>query len=289
MKNNILFSTTLILGLILTFGCRNNKNSETKKTKNDTIKKQETVVIDTIIPNSNFVLIETEFGNMKIKLFDKTPKHKANFLKLANNGFFNGLLFHRVIKDFMIQGGDPESRNAAAGVMLGNGGPGYQIDAEFNDSLFHKKGVIAAAREGNQVNPQKKSSGSQFYIVQGKKYTDDELKNMEEQISLNDYITKHPKIQEKFEALQQTKDGDGLNSLIEKIKKKSDFVLNKIPEFKRKAYKEVGGTPFLDNNYTVFGEVIEGMDVIDKIANVKTAQGDRPLKDVKIKIKVIEE
>lgn len=289
MKNNILFSTTLILGLILTFGCRNNKNSETKKTKNDTIKKQETVVIDTIIPNSNFVLIETEFGNMKIKLFDKTPKHKANFLKLANNGFFNGLLFHRVIKDFMIQGGDPESRNAAAGVMLGNGGPGYQIDAEFNDSLFHKKGVIAAAREGDQVNPQKKSSGSQFYIVQGKKYTDDELKNMEEQISLNDYITKHPKIQEKFEALQQTKDGDGLNSLIEKIKKKSDFVLNKIPEFKRKAYKEVGGTPFLDNNYTVFGEVIEGMDVIDKIANVKTAQGDRPLKDVKIKIKVIEE
>ncbi len=226
---------------------------------------------------------------MKIKLYDETPKHKENFLKLANQGFFNDLLFHRVINSFMIQGGDPDSKNAAAGIMLGNGGPGYQIDAEFNDSLFHKKGVLAAAREGDQINPDKKSSGSQFYIVQGKIYTEEELTMMEEQASINEYITTHVEVQSQIGALQQAQDKAGFDKLIASIKTKKDFVLNKMPDFKRKAYKEIGGTPFLDNNYTVFGELVEGMDVIDKIANAKTDQNDRPLQDVKMKIKVIEE
>lgn len=287
MKKNIQFIITLMFSSILIFGCANPENKDVKTNGNS--KNKERLVEDTIVPNSNYVLIETEFGNMKVKLFDETPKHKTNFLKLAQKGFYNNLLFHRVIKDFMIQGGDPQSKDAAPSAMLGNGGPGYQIDAEFNDSLFHKKGVLAAAREGDQVNPLKKSSGSQFYIVQGKKYTDEELNQMEEQISLNDYITKHPKIQEQIGAMQQAQDRDAINKLIEDIKKKKDFTINKIPEFKRKVFKEIGGTPFLDNSYTVFGEVVEGLDVIDKIASVKTGQADRPVKDVKMKIKVIEE
>jgi len=287
MKKNIQLSLLLIFSSILIFSCGNDENKEIQK--KDSVKKEEAIVIDTVVPNSNYVMIETDFGNMKVLLFDKTPKHKANFLKLANSGFYDNLLFHRVIKDFMIQGGDPQSKDAKPNVMLGNGGPGYQIDAEFNDSLFHRKGVLAAAREGDQVNPLKKSSGSQFYIVQGKKYTEEELSSMEEQFSLNDYITNHPEIQEQIGALQQTQNRDGIDKLINDIKKKKDFVINKIPDFKRKAYIEVGGTPFLDNAYTVFGEVVEGLDVIDKIASVKTGQADRPAKDVKMKIKVIEE
>ncbi len=288
MKKYFIFSVVFILTSFLVISC-GNTNNDNKTNNTDSTKTEQKIAEDTIVPNSNLVLIETEFGNMKVKLYNKTPKHKANFLKLANNGFFNDLLFHRVIKDFMIQGGDPQSKNAAPNVMLGNGGPGYQIDAEFNDSLFHKKGALAAAREGDQVNPLKKSSGSQFYIVQGKKYTDEELDNMETQFSLNDYIANHPEIQEQIATLQGAQDRDGINKLIEDVKKKKDFVINKIPNFKRKIYKEVGGTPFLDNSYTVFGEVIEGLEVIDKIADVKTAQGDRPVKDVKMTIKIIEE
>lgn len=288
MKKYFTFSIAFIFASFILISCENTNNND--NTKLDTIKKEQKVTTeDTIVPNANFVLIETEYGNIKLKLYNETPKHKANFLKLANKGFFDNLLFHRVIKDFMIQGGDPQSKNAAPNVMLGNGGPGYEIDAEFNDSLFHKKGALAAAREGDQVNPLKKSSGSQFYIVQGKKYTDEELNNMEEQFSLNDYITSHPEIQKQISALQQAQDKAGIDKLIENIKARKDFTINKIPDFKRKVYKEIGGTPFLDNSYTVFGEVVEGLDVIDKIAEVKTARGDRPVKDVKMKIKIIEE
>ncbi|MCD4793237.1 MAG: peptidylprolyl isomerase [Bacteroidales bacterium] len=238
---------------------------------------------------SNTVLIETEFGNMKIKLYDETPKHKENFIKLAANGFYNELLFHRIINEFMIQGGDPDSKNAASGIMLGDGGPGYQIPAEFNDSLFHKKGVIAAAREGDQINPQKESSGSQFYIVQGKKFTDEELDNIEIQQSIGPYINSHPELQDIVTQLQQQNDRDGLDKFVEDIQEKKDFKIIKIPDFKRKVYNEIGGTPHLDNNYTVFGEVIEGLEVIDKIAGVIKDSNDRPVKDVKMNIKVIVE
>ncbi|MCD6557400.1 MAG: peptidylprolyl isomerase [Bacteroidales bacterium] len=235
------------------------------------------------------ILIETPYGNMKIKLYDQTPKHKANFIKLAKEGYYNDLLFHRVINQFMIQGGDPDSKNAPAGKMLGNGGPGYEIDAEFNDSLFHKKGVIAAAREGDDVNPLKKSSGSQFYIVQGRIFTDEELDKLEEQSSVGNYIASHSEITKEATNYRITGNNSAFNKLIEAIKKKDNFKITKISDYKRTIYKTIGGTPHLDNNYTVFGELVEGLDVIDKIAAVKTDKNDRPIEDVKMTIKVIVE
>ena len=292
MKHIIRLGFVSIFISMLAFACNNENegNNEEQVANDENIEEIiNTPLNETEILNASFVVLETEFGTIKIILYDETPKHKENFLKLANQGFFNDLLFHRVINSFMIQGGDPDSKNAAAETMLGNGGPGYQIDAEFNDSLFHKKGVIAAAREGDQINPEKKSSGSQFYIVQGKVYPEEELRMMEEQTSVNSYIMNHPEIQKELEAFQISKDKEGFDKMIANIKTKKDFVLSKIPNFKRKAYKEIGGTPFLDNNYTVFGEVVDGMDIIDKIANAKTDQNDRPLHDVKMKIEVIEE
>jgi cyclophilin family peptidyl-prolyl cis-trans isomerase len=192
------------------------------------------------------VVLETNYGVMRVRLSDETPQHRDNFLKLAKSKYYDGVLFHRVINKFMIQAGDPNSRKAAPGKALGEGGPGYTIPSEFRTNLFHKKGVIAAAREGDDVNPQKASSGSQFYIVQGKVWT-----------------------------------GGGLDTL--EIKRLNG---RKIPSEQRTAYKTVGGTPHLDQNYTVFGEVIEGLSVIDAIAAVTTSKGkdkDRPVKDVIIK------
>ncbi len=197
------------------------------------------------------VLMQTSMGDIVIRLSDSTPLHRDNFLKLVKIGYYDSVLFHRVIQNFMIQSGDPNSKNAAAGLPLGNGGPGYTVSAEFRKTLFHKKGVIAAARTGDNVNPQKASSGSQFYIVQGKIFTD-----------------------------------AGLDSL-------EKFRLNgrKIPPTQREVYKTAGGTPHLDQSYTVFGEVVKGLEVVDKIAAVQTSKGqdrDRPLQDVRvIKMKLI--
>lgn len=191
------------------------------------------------------VLVQTSMGDIVIRLSDSTPLHRDNFLKLVKKKYYDSILFHRVIKNFMIQAGDPNSKNATAGQPLGNGGPGYTIPAEFRATLFHKKGVIAAARMGDNVNPQKASSGSQFYIVQGKNFTDAGLDSAE------------------------------------------IFRLNgrKIPVEQRAVYKTIGGTPHLDQGYTVFGEVIKGIDVVDKIAAVQTSKAqdrDRPLQDVRI-------
>ena len=183
------------------------------------------------------VLLQTSMGDMTIRLSDSTPLHRDNFLKLVKVKFYDSILFHRVIKDFMIQGGDPDSKNAQAGVQLGGGGPGYTVPAEFRQTLFHKKGVIAAARTNN---PEKASSGSQFYIAQGKKYTDAELDILE-----------------------------------------TGRVGKKIPALYREAYKTIGGIPHLDQGYTVYGEVIKGLEVVDKIAAVQTSR-DRPLTDVRI-------
>jgi len=291
MKHIIQLSSIVILISLFAFACNDSKEENDNKKSDSSIVEQVTETQNEHIElaDANFVILETEFGNMKIKLYDKTPKHKENFLKLASQNYFNDLLFHRVIKDFMVQGGDPDSKNAPAGTMLGNGGPGYQIEAEFNDSLFHKKGVLSAAREGDQVNPEKKSSGSQFYIVQGKKYTDEELNYMEEQSSAQNYILSHEDVFKELQELQNKRDNNAIDKLFKDVINKKDFILTKIPDFKRKAYKEIGGTPFLDNNYTVFGEVVEGLDVIDKIANVQTDQYDRPIKDIKMKIKLVKE
>lgn len=187
----------------------------------------------------------TNYGNIVLRLYDSTPLHRDNFIRLVKTGYYDSMLFHRVINHFMIQSGDPESKQAKPGEPLGNGGPKYTIPAEFRVSIFHKKGVLAAARTGDDINPEKASSGSQFYIVQGKKFTD-----------------------------------AGLDS-VETYRLKG----RKIPAEQREVYKTIGGTPHLDQGYTVFGEVVSGLDVVDKIAAVPVSKGadrDRPLEDVRI-------
>jgi len=243
------------------------------------------------------VLLKTEYGNIKIRLYDETPRHRDNFIKLTEEGFYNGLLFHRVINEFMIQGGDPDSKNAQPGEQLGNGGPGYKLPAEIHfPELFHKKGVIAAAREGDRVNPEKKSSGSQFYIVQGKKFTDEQLDKVEDRVNRMRKQQVQYKLMSQYRdslvALQQAQKFDEYYALQKKIQDLSDEESSKNP-FKfpanvREAYKTIGGTPHLDSNYTVFGEVIEGLDVVDSIAAVQTDQYDRPVKDIRMTVEVIE-
>jgi len=204
--------------------------------KDSTIKKKD---------RKRDVLMQTTMGDIVIRLSDSTPLHRDNFLKLVKVGFYDSLLFHRVIKYFMIQGGDPNSKRAEAGKPLGDGSPGYTIPAEFRKTLFHKKGALAAARMGDNINPAKESSGSQFYIAQGKIFTDAGL-----------------------DSLETTR----LNG-------------RKIPAEQREVYKTIGGTPHLDQGYTVYGEVVKGLDVVDKIAAVQTSRGqdrDRPLQDVRI-------
>jgi cyclophilin family peptidyl-prolyl cis-trans isomerase len=191
----------------------------------------------------NIALIETDMGNIKVKLYDSTPKHKANFIKLANEGFYDGTLFHRVMAGFMIQGGDPDSKTAQPGQQLGQGGPGYQTDAEIGAP--HLRGALAAARMPDNVNPEKKSSGSQFYIVQAGPVQAAQLDQIEQ-----------------MKGIKYT------------------------PE-QRKIYTEQGGTPFLDKDYTVFGEVLEGMDVVDKIANAARDAANRPNADIKMKVKML--
>lgn len=190
-----------------------------------------------------FALIETEYGDIKIELYDSTPKHKENFIKLANEGFYDGTLFHRVIDGFMIQGGDPDSRDATPGQRLGVGGPGYKIDAEIGAPHF--RGTLAAARQGGPSNPLKMSSGSQFYIVDGQPQTEASLASIEQQKGIQ------------YSQIQKEK------------------------------YMSVGGTPMLDADYTVFGEVVEGMTVVDKIAQVQKDQSDRPVKDVAMTVKIL--
>jgi cyclophilin family peptidyl-prolyl cis-trans isomerase len=218
----------LVTGFLITGFCFAQKDS--------TLKKKD---------RKRDVLMQTTMGDIVIRLSDSTPLHRDNFLRLVKIGYYDSILFHRVIKDFMVQGGDPNSRRAAAGVPLGNGGPGYTIPAEFRTTLFHKKGVLAAARMGDAANPTKASSGSQFYIVQGKVFRQGELDTLEVQ---------------------------RLNG-------------RKIPPTQRAVYTTIGGTPHLDQGYTVFGEVVKGLDVIDMIAAVQTSRAqdrDRPLQDVRI-------
>jgi len=234
--------------------------------------------------------IETEYGDMVFKLYDATPLHKENFIKLIEQGYFEDLLFHRVIDGFMIQGGDPDSRNAEPGVMLGNGGPGYTIPAEFVDDIFHKKGVIAAARLGDQANPKMNSSGSQFYIAQGHVYTDEDVEKVESRINASrlEKLTSKYIEEAKIEAYNTGGTIDYQVILPEaRAKAEEDFKAEgyfKMPENKLKVYQTIGGIPHLDNAYTIFGEVIEGLEVIDKIASAKTDKNARPVKDIKMKI-----
>lgn len=243
-------------------------------------------------PAEKMVMIETEYGNMKVKLYNETPQHRDNFIKLVNEGFYNDLLFHRVIDGFMIQGGDPQSKNAVANKPLGSGGPGYTIPAEIIPEKFHKKGALAAARLGDQANPEKKSSGSQFYIVQGKKYEESELDQFADQQRTRAVRTEASKMYQAnrklISRLQAEDKKDSISLIMVDIQEKAEKNVApeqfKISEERKKAYTTVGGTPHLDDAYTVFGEVVEGLDVIDIIAKVQTGANNRPVKNVKMKI-----
>lgn len=195
-------------------------------------------------PKHSYVKIKTSKGECIVMLYNQTPKHRDNFLKLAKEGFYNGTLFHRVINEFMIQGGDPDSKTAVKGQALGSGDLGYRVDAEFRDSLFHKKGVLAAARDNN---PEKASSASQFYLVQGKKFTDEELEK-----------TRMNRMNGRF-----------------------------IPDIQRATYKTLGGTPHLDGNYTVYGEIVQGLTLVDTIASVTTSTGNRPVEDISMEVSIL--
>ena len=236
------------------------------------------------------VKLETTAGDITLKLFGDTPAHRDNFLKLVKDGYYDGTLFHRVIKDFMIQGGDPDSRTATKGQMLGSGGPDYTIEAEIiYPAHFHKRGALAAARQGDQVNPEKRSSGSQFYIVTGKVYSDSTLRQLSKQLEaqkINEVFQRlRMEYRDKIMELSRANDQAALETL------RDQMIAQAESEAKGKAtltdeqievYSTVGGTPHLDGAYTVFGEVLEGMDVVDKIQNVPTDRADRPEDDVKI-------
>ncbi len=267
-KLNIISST--ILSLLLQVSCKTTTNTY----------------------NSD-VRIDTEFGTMYIKLYTDTPIHRKNFLSLVKNHYYDDLLFHRVIPSFMIQGGDPGSRNASSGSLLGNGGPDYTLEAEILSSHFHKRGVIAAAREGDAINPYRRSSGSQFYIVTGRTYTDDELNKIENYIQQQTFQSLY------FQYLEEIKkhaEQSGKNLDIDLLSAiATDSAQNRIRQIplfhfsseQRSIYKSLGGAPHLDNSYTIFGEVVEGIEVADKISSLERDKNDRPLHDVRMKISFV--
>lgn len=231
MKRNVVF----LLGLILVF-----QSCGQGSTGSDQAQEQE------VTEDLTKVAISTPHGEIIIELFDETPLHRDNFLRLAEEGVYDGTLFHRVINAFMIQGGDPDSKNAQPGQQLGMGGPGYTIPAEFVEGKYHEKGAVAAARQGDQVNPQKESSGSQFYIVQGRVFSHDELGILEQRSGRT------------------------------------------LTDEQKRIYTTTGGTPHLDGEYTVFGRVVEGLDVVDKIAATETDRSSRPIEDIAISVRVLD-
>lgn len=236
------------------------------------------------------VNIETSLGNIIVRLYDETPFHRDNFIRLVKEGFYVDTLFHRVIKDFMIQGGDPDSKNAPSNKMLGMGGPGYNVQAEILPNLFHKRGALAAARQGDEVNPERESSGSQFYIVWGQIYKPSQIQQLNKQLQMQatQQIFSTLASQHRAEILQLRKDRNqaGLMELQERLIKESEAEAKKqgigLTQEQMDLYTTVGGTPHLDGQYTVFGEVEEGMDVVEKIQNTSTQRGDRPKEDIKI-------
>src|SRR5574344_534286 len=242
------------------------------------------------------ILIETSLGNITIKLYNDTPQHRDNILKLAKEGFYNGTLFHRVIKEFMIQGGDPDSKNASAGQNLGAGDAGYTIPAEFVPTHFHKKGTLAAARLGDNVNPKKDSSGCQFYIVTGKVYKPAELRKMEKSINMGKENNVFEQLVrqnvDKIKDLRLARDQKGLMKLQEELIEEAQKLVAQSDPFKftpeqEEAYTTIGGTPFLDNEYTVYGEVVDGFEVIEAIEKVKTNKSDRPNEDITMNVSVL--
>lgn len=241
--------------------------------------------------NATLVKIETTMGDITVKLYDETPKHKENFIKLVKEGVYDSTLFHRVIKNFMIQAGDPTSKTASATDTLGSGDVGYTIPAEFNPKFFHKRGVLAAARQGDDVNPNKESSGCQFYIVTGRKFSEAQMINMENQMNearldtvFQALARKHMK---EIYKMRKANDMEGLMELQDSLENQARKEVAKEPALKFtpeqiKAYTTVGGAPHLDGSYTVFGEVVDGMNVVAEIETAKTNRQDRPTQDIRI-------
>ena len=254
------------------------------------------LIISCNAPGGNentIVTVKTTLGDIRIKLYDGTPLHRDNFIRLINTGFYEGVSFHRIIKNFMVQAGDPATKSGSV-LHLPDSIKTYTIPAEFNNQYFHKKGALAAARQGNDVNPEMRSSGTQFYIVQGVVQSDDDLNQVEQRINSNIKQTLFKKlIKETTDSVRST--GKSLNDAeiqeIASVKMFEYLSINKDFKFsdeQRNTYKTIGGTPRLDGSYTVFGEVTEGLDIIDKMANVPTDGNDKPVNDIKIiKIKII--
>ena len=241
--------------------------------------------------NETLVSLQTTMGDITVKLYDETPQHRDNFVKIIKDGVLDSTLFHRVIKNFMIQAGDPNSKNATDTTVLGNGDMGYTIPAEINPKFFHKKGVLAAARTGDEVNPERASSGCQFYIVTGRKFSEAQMITMENQMNeqrlgevFDSIARKHMK---EIYKLRKANDTEALLDLQDKIEAQARAEVKKQPALKYskeqiQAYTTVGGAPHLDGAYTIFGEVVEGMDIVDNIGGARTNRADRPLTDIRI-------
>lgn len=239
------------------------------------------------------VKIQTSLGDIVVRLYDETPVHRDNFVKLAKDGYYDGTLFHRVIKDFMIQGGDPNSKGAPAGKRLGTGGPDYTLEAEIKDGLFHKRGALAAARQGDEVNPERRSSGSQFYIVWGQVYKEGQLRQFSKQLKMqrmqeifNGLAAEH---RDEIMQMRRERNRVALQELQDKLAAEAETRAAEyagLTDEQLKIYSTVGGTPHLDGQYTVFGEVEEGLEVVEMIQNSATAGDDRPMDDITMKISV---
>lgn len=238
--------------------------------------------------------IETQYGNIVVKLYNSTPNHTNNFVKLTEEKFFDGIIFHRVIKDFVVQGGDPDTKKAEPEKLYGEADAGYLVDAEIVDTIIHKRGAIAMAREGDDLNPEKKSSSSQFYFVVGKVFTNEQLDSLEIKL-YNKKVSKFRNgvYSELMKQMGDTLNNTKLTAKIEAISlaKVDSFrivtPLVKFSEQQRKTYTTIGGIPHLDGNYTIFGEVIEGYEIVEKISLVETDENDRPKQDIKMKISLI--
>lgn len=236
----VLKLSVIITAILFISGCCSTQKAEQKKEDKVQKKEKEEKQKTDKFNDMTKILIKTSLGDITIALYNETPLHRDNFIKLVNEKYYDGVLFHRIIQGFMIQTGDPESKKATQGQMLGNGGPGYTIPAEFVPGLIHKRGAVAAARMGDQVNPKKESSGSQFYIVDGRVFP--------------------------YEQLEMLRSPNG----------------EPLTQSQKNIYSSVGGAPHLDGAYTVFGEVVSGMDIVDKIASQPKDQRDRPLTDLSI-------